>query len=317
MIWEKIGKVFNPLEHALPNKCVSYAQAPQAFEFEDHFRVYFSAREKDTSTTYISHVCYAEITKDFRSVKTLSSEPVLKRGETGTYDEHGVFPLHVFHHNSRILGYISGWYRRQSVPADSAIGLAESFDGGQTFSRLGPGPIIGPNLHEPFLIADPFVLCANNTFHMWYVFGKKWITGNQTPERLYTIGHATSPDGVTWARDGRQTLSNVFEEEEECQAFPTVCYINGMYHMYFCFRHATDFRTNPDRSYRLGYAYSEDLMTWIRNDALGGLDVSENGWDSDMICYPNFFQSQDGLFLLYNGNQFGREGFGAARLISC
>ena len=31
----------------------------------------------------------------------------------------------------------------------------------------------------------------------------------------------------------------------ECQALPTVAWINDRWHMYFCYRYATDFRTNP------------------------------------------------------------------------
>ena len=84
--------------------------------------------------------------------------------------------------------------------------------------------------------------------------------------------------------------------------------------MYFCYREATDFRTNKLRGYRLGYAYSDDLRTWTRDDNNAGIRLSEDGWDSDMMCYPNLFQCDGKVYLLYNGNEFGRFGFGLARL---
>ena len=86
------------------------------------------------------------------------------------------------------------------------------------------------------------------------------------------------------------------------------------YHMYFCFRQATDFRTNPSRGYRIGYAYSTDLMNWTRDDEKGGFQISAEGWDSEMNCYPHIFSCDEKVYLLYNGNQFGKHGFGIAAL---
>ena len=71
-----------------------------------------------------------------------------------------------------------------------------------------------------------------------------------------------------------------------------------------------------DRSYRIGYAYSDDLVNWTRDDANVGIDVTEGAWDSDMLCYPYIFECDGQAYLLYNGNEFGRYGFGLARLMA-
>jgi hypothetical protein len=84
--------------------------------------------------------------------------------------------------------------------------------------------------------------------------------------------------------------------------------------MFFCYRNSVDFRTNRDNSYRIGYAYSDDLKHWIRNDNEVGIDVSENDWDSDMQCYPHVFKLNNKVYLLYNGNEFGKFGFSLAEL---
>jgi hypothetical protein len=102
----------------------------------------------------------------------------------------------------------------------------------------------------------------------------------------------------------------------ECQALPSVIKIGEKYHMYFCYRYATDFRTNPYRSYRLGYAFSDDGIMWQRADESKGIDVSMEGWDSEMMCYPHIFKVDQEIYLLYNGNNFGRDGFGLAKLIT-
>lgn len=86
--------------------------------------------------------------------------------------------------------------------------------------------------------------------------------------------------------------------------------------MLFCFRESFDFRKNTSRGYRLGHAWSEDLVTWFRDDASPlVLPLGESGqWDSEMICYPHLAEVNGEIYLLYNGNQFGRHGFGAAQL---
>ena len=51
------------------------------------------------------------------------------------------------------------------------------------------------------------------------------------------------------------------------------------------------------------------------DDSLAGIDVGIDSWDSDMMCYPNTFECEKTIYLLYNGNEFGRYGFGLAKLI--
>ena len=48
MKWLKLGKIFDPTEHALPNNCLEFAQSPQALVMSDRVRVYFSTRERDS-----------------------------------------------------------------------------------------------------------------------------------------------------------------------------------------------------------------------------------------------------------------------------
>jgi hypothetical protein len=84
--------------------------------------------------------------------------------------------------------------------------------------------------------------------------------------------------------------------------------------MYFCYRQAIGFRQDKNSAYRIGHAVSEDMQNWIRNDEYAGIDLSEDGWDSDMMCYPHVFRCEEKIYILYNGNEFGRFGFGLAVL---
>ena len=315
--WEKMGKIFDPTEHQLPNNCLSYAQAPQVLLFNDFARIYFSTRSLDPSNgKYLSHIAYVDMALNFKNILAVSKQEVIGLGKPACYDEHGIFPLNVLRHQHQIFGYIGGINRRDSVPVDSAIGVAVSHDQGQTFQRLGDGPVVSASLHEPCLIADPFVQVYQQNFHMWYIFGKGWqhFDAQAEHDRVYKIGHAISVDGIHWKKNDGQEIISSRLGANECQALPSVIAIRDTYHMFFCYREASDFRHNRERSYRIGHASSTDLQNWQRDDETLGLGLSDSGWDSGMACYPHVFHCKGQVYMLYNGNEFGRYGFGLARL---
>ncbi len=315
MKWRKLGKIFDPREHALPRNCREFAQAPQALVLDDRVRVYFSTREKDSIGKYLSHIAFVEFDRSMKGVIGLSRHAVIDLGELGCFDEHGIFPVSVVRDGHRILAYTTGWNRKVSVSADAAIGLAISNDGGLTFRKHGRGPVLAASLHEPFLVGDAFVASHGGKFHMWYIFGTQWkrFAESEPPDRVYKIAHATSQDGITWQRDGRRIIEDRLGEDE-CQALPTVFELNGRHHMYYCFRNAHGFRSKRENAYRIGYAWSDDLVNWRRHDDQAGIEVSWDGWDSDMQCYPHVFRLDEDVYMLYNGNEFGRFGFGLAIL---
>lgn len=316
MKWVKRGLLFNPEEHRLPAGCTGFAQSPQALVCDDHVRIYFSTRRAEPGGQFLSHVAWVDVDREVRTILRVGEQTALPLGGLGCFDEHGIFPFNVVRDGDLVRAYTCGWSRRVSVPVETAIGLAVSHDGGETFERSGPGPVMGPTPDEPFLVGDPFVLRHEARWHMWYIYGTAWAPGGPSdpgPARVYKIAYASSPDGLSWARDARALVPSRVGDDE-CQALPTVFACDGRWHMYFCYRHATDFRTNPARAYRLGYAWSENLREWVRDDASAGIDVSASGWDAEMQCYPHVFWCGDTAFLLYNGNAFGRAGFGVAVL---
>ena len=317
MEWQKKGKLFeSPIQlPSFPKGYVSHAQSPQVLSLENGFRCYFSTRMQASNGKFTSHVAYAEYTDNFEYVKT-SEHQIISLGKLGCYDEHGIFPFHVLPVKDKVYGYISGWTRRTSVSVDTGVGLAISHDGGQTFERCGEGPILTASLHEPFLVGDPFVIQAKGCFEMWYIYGTEWLNpeGEGEAERVYKIGHAASDDGVTWQKSHQQVIPDSIGDE--CQALPSVAYYGGCYHMVFCFRNPFGFRKEKGKGYRLGYAFSTDLKTWTREDEALNLSFSAGEWDSNMQCYPHLCVLKEKLCLFYNGNDFGKNGFGMAVLKS-
>jgi len=50
---------------------------------------------------------------------------------------------------------------------------------------------------------------------------------------------------------------------------------------------------------------------WQRDDKLA-LEVSDDGWDSEMICYAHPLNYKGSVYALYNGNGYGATGVGLA-----
>lgn len=315
MKWSIQGKIFDPTKHTLPNNCREFAQAPQTLIMSDRVRVYFSTRERDSVGKYLSHIAFVDFDKNMQNIIDVSSHTVIELGGLGCFDEHGIFPINVVRDGERVVAYTTGWNRKVSVSADTSIGLAISQDEGLTFQKYGKGPLLTASVNEPFLVADAFVAVYGGTYHMWYIYGTEWKKFAETdePDRIYKIAYASSMDGVTWQRNGRKIITDRLNADE-CQALPTVFHRNGTYHMYFCYRQAHRFRQQSSNAYRIGYAYSNDLINWVRDDGKAGIDVSEEKWASQMQCYPHTFYLDGKFYMLFNGNEFGRFGFGLAVL---
>lgn len=316
MRWLKLGKIFDPTEHRLPNACVQFAQSPQAVVFDEFVRIYFSTRAADTNGKFLSHVAFVDMLKNLRDIIRVSDHTVIPLGGLGCFDEHGIFPMNVLHVGNVVYGYTCGWNRRVSVSVDTAIGLAVSRDGGWTFERIGEGPVLAQSLREPCLVGDGFVKQIGDIFHMWYIFGTGWMryAPEAAPDRTYKIGHAVSNDGIQWQKEEARRIIPDRLGPDESQALPTVIRIDSRYHMFFCYRQSFDFRVTAGRGYRIGHAWSDDLLNWTRDDDDPLLDIEPGTWDSDMQCYPHVFDCDGRVYMLYNGNHFGREGFGLAML---
>jgi hypothetical protein len=312
--WKKLGRVFNPQIIKDKSWMKEFAQAPSVLIFDKFVRVYFSCRPlPDKNGQYISYSAFIDLNRNnLFEIVNVSKKPVLELGQKGTFDEFGTYPISVIKNGKDIWAYYGGWTRCKSVPFNVAIGMAISHDNGVTFKKLGNGPILSYDPNEPFILSGPKIRKFNNLWYLWYIAGRKWIMGNDKPEPVYKIRMASSNDGINWIKQGKDLIEDKIETNE-CQASPDVFFYKGKYHMFFSYRYSLNFR-NKEKGYRIGYAFSKDLVNWIRDDIKSGINVSNEGWDSEMISYPHVFELDAKIYMLYLGNQVGRFGFGLAQL---
>ena len=120
------------------------------------------------------------------------------------------------------------------------------------------------------------------------------------PQHRYHIKYAESVDGIEWKREGVVCIDYASEDEYAISR-PCVIRDGGLYRMWFASR---------GESYRIRYAESVDGLSWTRGES--GIDVSEGGWDSEMLAYPYVFTRGADYYMLYNGNGYGKTGIGLA-----
>lgn len=310
--WKKIGKIFDPTEIETPEWMHEFAQAPAILKFDNYIRVYFSCRPKpDAKGQYKSYSAYVDLdNNDLSKIINISEKPILELGKLGTFDEFGTYPVSVIQKDSDYYAFYAGWTRCESVPFNTAIGVAKSKTA-DCFEKIGDGPIISYTLDEPFILSGPKIRKFNNKFYLFYIAGRSWILDDSKPEPIYKIRMATSDDCLNWTKHNLDLI--VSKDELEAQASPDVIFNNGKYHMFFCYRGGKNYR-GKENGYRIGYASSLDLENWTREDEKVGIDVSEYGWDSEMISYPHLFEHNSKIYMFYLGNQVGKKGFGLAEL---
>jgi hypothetical protein len=269
------------------------------------YRVHFAARDEKNR----SRGAWVDIEVQNDSLVTVgaAAKPSLDLGRLGAFDDCGAMPGSVVTHQGRMLMYYTGWTLARAVPFSFFIGAAESHDGGETFRRLSEAPVLGRNHHDPFLTGAPWMISENGRLRMWYISGTEWMPGKteeEAPTHYYSVKHATSDDGIIWQTNDKLCLP--YLENEHAIARPVVTAVDGGYRMIYSARRLGE-------TYRIYSANSADGLFWQR-DALPMIDVAASGWDSEMICYGSRLDSSSGNFLLYNGNAYGKDGFGAARL---
>jgi hypothetical protein len=297
MRWKKLGRLYAP-QSSHP-KLASHAANPLAIHLEgDVFRVFFSGRDVENR----SSVGFVDVDIISHKILQASENPVFEFGPPGSYYSHGVSIGNCYEAGSKRYVLFMGWQCPQGKHWRGDIGrlrLTSDF----SLQLTDDKPLLGVDDTDSVSLSYPWVLRDGGRYHMWYGSTVTWNAGNG--EMLHVINHATSIDGHVWHRRGL----SVPYELGVAQAFsrPSVAIDSQGYHMWFSYRSGL-----PGGKYKIGYARSQYGEKWELLLAEKGIDISDSGWDSEMIEYPFVFDHKGQRFMLYNGNSYGKTGFGLA-----
>jgi hypothetical protein len=301
MPWKKMGLIYAP--DGTKRLGRTHASLPVPIQIEECvYRVFFASRDDRN----YSHIWSVDIELSLENAKVLSGSttPLLEPGPIGHFDDCGVYPASIIKVDGTLLLYYIGWVTGATYPVFyTNVGLAVSEDNGESFERYSSAPIIGRDEIDPWMVTSSFVLAEETSYKMWYVGGSHWDNEISPWQSYYQIKYAESVDGFRWNKTGDVCIPLAEGEHNISRA----CVISKSE------EYEAWFGVNAGQGYRLGYAKSKNGLDWLRCDEEIGICLSDDGWDSDAQSYPYVVDCNLGRFMFYNGNNFGKSGFGLAK----
>lgn len=308
--WVKRGRVLAPDTSLWWSQRYCMIPTPE-LRATDVIRVYYATADDNN----YSRVTWVDLDADDpRRIVAKAPGPVLDLGEAGCFDDSGANATSVLDlEGGEKLLFYAGYQRSQRLPYVLFGGLAVSEDGGDTFRRYRTTPILERLEAEETVRSAPCVVSHNDTFHMWYVAGERWLTlptGKLIPQ--YVIKHLESSDPYRWNERGTTCIGPATPDEIGFGR-PWVVYEDGRFFMWYSIRSriSDDVITYTG----IGSAESADGVEWERRADLE-LTASDSGWDSEMVCYGAVLALHDrgARYMFYNGDGNGATGFGVAEM---
>jgi predicted GH43/DUF377 family glycosyl hydrolase len=162
-----------------------------------------------------------------------------------------------------------------------AIGLAASSDGIHWEKRAQP-IFQGNSGWENYNAGTTAILKVNGEYRMYY-----------TGYPVTKLGYATSPDGITWTRQGI-AMEPTQEWENTGLGYTTVLYENGSFKMVY---------QNNEYYPKFGYAVSSDGIHWTKSTAnpIFTRDDTKNNWAPYGVAYPVLRKIGNEYRIYYSG----------------
>ena len=299
--WQKLGQLFSVGGENRHPKLMSHAANPLPIHlYDDVFRIFFSGRDCDNR----SSVGAVDIDILQRKVIKEHHQPFLEHGPKGSFYADGVSIGNCYCVDGVRYMLFMGWQSPSDQHWRGDIGrLIVNAD--STLTLDGNTPFMSACETDPISLSYPWVSEADGGYDMWYGSTLAWDSANG--EMVHVINSAHSIDGNDWKRLGLA----IPYEIGVAQAFsrPTVAKnAKGGLEMWF------SYRSGSGEAYRIGYATTDEGKKWRLALDEAGISVSPDGWDSEMIEYPYVFDHKGHRYMLYNGNGYGKTGFGLAVL---
>tara|TARA_R110002096_G_scaffold15071_6_gene53172 strand:- start:8149 stop:9054 length:906 start_codon:yes stop_codon:yes gene_type:complete len=298
MTWRKLGIVYCPDESNSNWK--SHASTPTVEVVgENRVRVYYSSRDSENRSSIFC--LELKLIGDSFELIHVGEEPVLQPGGAGLFDDSGVSIGSMVYNGNDCYLYYVGWNLGVTVPWRNTIGLAIRREREETFEKYSSAPILDRSAEDPYSLSYPWVMKeGERSWRMFYGSNLSW--GDSLNEMEHVIKQCVSSDGIHWERN-EEMIFPPSDKGGTMMARPCLMENSGLYRMWYSWR---------GDNYQIGYAESVDLNHWERKDAEVGIEASADGWDSDSVEYPCVFDLGGCQYMLYNGNGYGKTGFGIA-----
>ncbi len=302
MKWRRLGHVYSP--SGKDSWALAHAMLPTPFVLsEDVIRVFYAG----TNSEMIGSISFVDLSaNDPTKVLHVHPRPSMERGRDGCFDDNGVLPTFVMRDDKgRLLLYYVGYQLCHRIRYSLLMGLAISEDNGESFTRHKSVPLLERIQGEEFFRTALWIEPSTMGYRGWYVAGNTFISVNGKQLPCYSVHYLESKTVDGWQGNGKRVLPAI-EPDEHGIGRPSVVKIDGKYHMWFSSR-------LRESGYEIRHAESTDGLNWIRTAELG-LYPSNEPWENTNVCYSAVITIKNKTYMFYNGNDFGRTGFGVAIL---
>jgi hypothetical protein len=296
--WRKLGLLF--AGHAGEHPAlVSHAALPTPYPLGgDLVRIFYSGRD---SANRSSVGCMVVRLAEPPRIEERRTEPVLLPGGLGAFDDAGIGVGCIVPGDLEDRLYYMGWNIGGAVPWRNAIGVAVGSAREERFERPFQGPILDRGPFDPYSLSYPWVLrLGPQDWRMWYGTHLQW--GASQADMSHAIRSATSTNGLDWRPASEICVPP--RGVEIATVRPTVIrHADGAFEMYFAAR-------GLETPYAIARAASADGTTWRRIPC--GIAAAPNNWEGGALTYPAVFEQAGREWMLYNGQGYGKTGFGLA-----
>jgi hypothetical protein len=307
VVWQKLGRVYCPDGTSDWAKVGFMTPVPLQIS-RDVIRVFGGLRD----SSGISRIGWIDVARDDpTAVLAVSETPCLDLGAPGMFDDNGlILGDLLWMPDGSLRMYYVGFQLVEKAKFLAYTGVAVSNDGGNSFARMQPTPVLDRAPNALFINALHSISATEGGYRAWISCGIGWqeIAGKEYPK--YNCWTLTSPDGLKFDMTGATQTIDVQGEEYRIGRPRANQLADGTWEM----RVSSD---NLSKQYVCHLATSQDGVIWERSDVEELPRGAQGTWDGEMTCYPARIDTDQGeSYLFYNGNNMGETGVGVAMLSS-
>lgn len=268
---------------------------------DDTIRVYCGMRDAKGQ----SRVGFVDLdARDPRKILKVSEKPALELGQDGMFDESGVVPCAIIRRDGKFQLYYAGYQLGQRIRFYVFSGMAMS-DDGENFTRQQRTPVLERSDSEPLFRVIHSILPDGGKWHAWYGAGDTFREGEHKTLPVYNVRHLESEDSEHFPEAGRVVID--IQGDEHRIGRPYVVRCKDGYVMFYGYG-------SEQEPYNLGMAVSDNGFTWTRCDEMVRFDAPDEPWEKEMKAYPAAINTRHGAYFFYNGNAYGKDGFGCCKI---
>ena len=296
------------INYIFPNKVyrkkIHYAQLPTIFDDGKNFHCFFSDRSRHKNNSFIR---YMILDHKFNEV-FYQNKPFYQPNRIGFFDSHGAMPNQVIKLKNQYYLTYNGWNALVDHYLNSVGLIKLNLNRGKfSYEAALENPFLGRNFDNPSSAVVPWVYFYRNQFNVYYIGTDKWKKVNNKYQPLYYIKFAKGSNLYNLKTLNHKLLIDIYDEEVYSR--PTIISYKDKLIMAFCSRKIRDFRDGIN-SYKIQFATANRKnLIWKRKEYLFSPNLD---WCNKQTSYPFFLKKNDIFYMFFNGNGFGKSGFGVA-----